>query len=126
MWGYRRHTPSVILLTFRDCFPVYPSTQSFLFCVAELKEGPEASHPTINGLVRTSCATAHMHPSLFEREPPYSTAWVKLSVVIFDSTLAVRIMYLCAAHQLPRSFFKLIRDRADKTRVLPSCTPCIR
>ena len=62
--------PKCQFLDLSNCVHVLSYKQSFLFFLAELEECPEASHPTINGLVLTTCATAHMHPSLFEREPP--------------------------------------------------------
>ena len=99
MWGYRRHTPSVNFLTYRTALIFLVTGRAFDFR-AEPEESPEASHPTISGLVLATCATAHTHPSLLEREPPNSTAGVRLSVVC----ILIVSCYLAAICRLRQVF----------------------
>jgi hypothetical protein len=67
--------------------------------------------------VRINSATAHMHPSLFEGEPPNSIAGVRLSVVIERSCSLCIYTYFGEVAFFLFGFFKfsLIQDRFSNT-----------
>lgn len=96
-WDYRRHISSAIFMA----LPV----SCFHWCTGDLiyfrnhNSGPLASHE--NGVVRINSATAHMHPSLSEGEPPNSIAGVRLSVVC---RLFVCVLFSGNCSAAPRFF----------------------